>query len=79
MKPDHTAFIEGFDSSDYDTKVMRIDARNGNFSPERAEEYRHENIVQASILNGQHSQARRQCAAYGLDYGTQRRALEASP
>ena len=62
MNPDE------YDSSDYDTEAMRIDQRHGNFSPERAEDYRHENIVRASLINGQFTQARQQCASYGLTY-----------
>jgi hypothetical protein len=72
----HADFIAGLDSADYDTEAMRIDDRHGNFSPDQADDYRHEAIVQASILNGQHAQARRQCARFGLDYGTQRRAAQ---
>ncbi len=62
---------DGFSSDDYDVEAMTIDARNGNFSPDNAEEYRHENIVSASFTNGQFSQARRQCASYGLNYDTE--------
>jgi len=69
----YTQEIEAFDSDHYDTEAMRIDARNGNFSLECSEEYRNESIVQASIINGQFSQARKQCATYRLDYDEQRR------
>lgn len=34
----------------------------------RADEYRYEAIVAASLMNGQFTQARQQCASYGLDY-----------
>jgi hypothetical protein len=67
-----TPDLSAFDSSDYDVEAMAIDARHGNFSPENAEDYRHENIVRASLINGQFSQARRQCASYGLDYEVER-------
>ncbi len=60
--------IQEYDSSEYDTEAMEIDERNGNFSPERAEEYRHENIVQNSFINGQFTQARQQCRSFGLNY-----------
>jgi len=63
--------IDNYDSSDYDTEAMRTDASNGNFSPERAEEYRHEHIVAESIGNGQFKQAREQCQRYGLIYEQQ--------
>lgn len=63
--------IETYDSSTYDTEAMRTDASNGNFSPERAEEYRHEHIVSESIGNGQFKQAREQCQRYGLIYEQQ--------
>ena len=71
--------IAGYDSSAYDTEAMRIDARHGNFSPDRAEEYRHESIVAASLINGQFTQARQQCSSYGLDYAAQRLAAELNP
>ncbi len=60
--------ISEIDSDLYDTEAIEIDERNGNFSPDRLEEYRHENIVRASLTNGQFTQARKQCQAYGLDY-----------
>ena len=69
----YTQEIDAFDSSFYDTEAMRIDAQNGNFELERAEEYRHEAIVQASIINGQFTQAKNQCAKFGLNYDEQRR------
>ncbi len=57
-----------FDSGEYDVAAMEIDARHGNFSPENAEEYRHENLIRASLVNGQFTQAKRQCAQFGFDY-----------
>mgnify|MGYP001310978162 CR=1 FL=1 len=71
----HQDVIASYDADQYDTEAMQFDDAHGNFSPEDAEEYRHENIVQASILNGQHRQARQQCLAYGLDYEEQARAI----
>ena len=65
---DHAALIDSYDESEYDTDAMRTDAANGNFSPDDAEEYRHEAIVAASIVNGQFKQAREQCARFGLKY-----------
>lgn len=61
-----------YDSDEYDTEAMEIDKRNGNFSEENAEDYRHENIVRASLINGQFTQARKQCASYGLNYELER-------
>lgn len=57
-----------YDSGEYDTEAMEIDARNGNFSKDNAEDYRHENRVLASLVNGQFTQAREECASYGLNY-----------
>ena len=62
------AIIDRYDSDTYDTEAMRTDAKNNNFSPERAEDYAHTNIVAESLMNGQFAQAKRQCAEYGLDY-----------
>lgn len=67
-RPDYSAEIAEFDSAEYDVEAMKIDARNGNFSPDRAEDYRHENIVAASLMNGQFTQAKSQCAEFGLNY-----------
>lgn len=75
----NAAFIAGLDSSDYDTGAMQTDDRHGNFSPDRAEEYRHTAIVAASLINGQFTQARQQCNAYGLDYAEQRAAAGLNP
>lgn len=61
-------FIRKCDSSEYDTEAMRIDNRNGNFTPDRVEDYRHENIVRESLINGQFTQARQQCQSFGLNY-----------
>jgi hypothetical protein len=60
--------FDQWDDSEYDVEAMKIDERNGNFDVDNSEEYRHENIVQASIMNGQFTQAREQCEKYGLNY-----------
>ena len=70
----NAAFIEEMDSDEYDTEAARIDDANGNFSPDNVEDYRHENIVRESIRNGQFSQAKDQCRAYGLNYKMEREA-----
>ena len=64
--------IDDVDSDDYDTEAIAIDLRNNNFTTDRLEEYRHENIVRESLVNGQFSQAREQCARYGLNYELER-------
>jgi hypothetical protein len=63
----------------YDSEAMRMDAKNNNFSPERAEEYLHTNIVTESLINGQFEQAKRQCRQYGLDYAEQRQEAGLNP
>lgn len=63
--------LSSYDSDEYDTEAMAIDQRNGNFSPDRAEDYRHENIVRTSLVNGQFNQAKQQCHKYGLNYETE--------
>jgi hypothetical protein len=60
--------IGELDDSEFDVDAIRIDVRHNNFSADRLAEYRHENIVQASLINGQFTQAREQCRSYGLDY-----------
>jgi hypothetical protein len=72
MKTPNQAFIETLDSDDYDTEAMLIDDSNGNFSPDNTEDYRVENIVIASLLNGQFTQAKEQCASFGLNYNEMR-------
>lgn len=56
------------DSDTYDTEAIEIDKRNGNFSEDELEDYRYENIIRASLVNGQFSQARNQCAKFGFNY-----------
>lgn len=68
---DYAEIVARYDSSDYDTSAMETDAKYGNFSPENAEDYRHENIVRASFVSGQFSQAQIQCGHYGLCYETE--------
>lgn len=65
--------IEGFnindiDSDEYDAEGIACDIRNGNFSEEDLEDYRYENQVRASFVNGQFTQARQQCRSAGLNY-----------
>lgn len=60
--------FDAYDSDEYDVEAMKIDASNGNFNEADAENYRHENIVRASFVNGQFTQARQQCTSYGLNY-----------
>lgn len=76
---EHEEVIAKYDEDTYDTDAMRTDADNGNFSPDRAEEYRHTEIVAASIVNGQLSQARQQCSRYGLIYEEQMSANGRDP
>lgn len=70
--------IQSLSPSDYDIAAMLIDERWGNFSPENVEDYRHENIVQASFINGQFSQAKAQCREYGLDYNQELKTFKSS-
>jgi len=65
------AVIDSYDSSEYDTEAMRTDAENNNFSPDRADEYRHTEIVANDIVNGQFKQARDHCTRFGLIYEQQ--------
>lgn len=60
--------FDQWDGDQYDVEAMKIDHSNGNFDPDSAEDYLHENIVAASISNGQFEQAREQCRKYGLNY-----------
>lgn len=64
--------FDEYDDSEYDVEAMQQDHANGNFSEDNADDYRHENIVRASLVNGQFTQARQQCATYGLNYGVER-------
>lgn len=73
--------FDQFDAEEYDVDAMRIDNANGNFDPDSddAEAYRHENIVRASLVNGQFAQARQQCGSYGLNYGVERFKFDGNP
>ena len=66
MTPDE--IDERYDASEYDAEAMKLDLANGNFREEQAEDYRHENIVRTSLINGQFTQDRMQCVEYGLNY-----------
>lgn len=64
-------WLEGFDDGEHDVEAMRADVASGNLEvgdDSRAAEYEHENIVVASLTNGQFAQAKEQCECYGLDY-----------
>lgn len=63
-----TTEIRQLDRDVFDVDAIRCDVRNNNFSADRLDEYRKENIVQDSFFNGQFSQAREQCRSYGLNY-----------
>lgn len=72
----HVEALDGLDASEFDVAGMLCDIRNGNFSPERVEDYRHENQVRDSLINGQFSQARQQCQSCGLNYEAERLKFE---
>lgn len=66
-------WLENFDDGNHDIEMMRSDVASKNLQigdDERASEYEHENIVLASMMNGQFTQAKKQCKSYGLDYET---------
>jgi hypothetical protein len=75
----HAALIASMDSGEYDTEAMQIDDRNRHFSPDAIEDYRHENIVIASLQNGQFTQAKKQCASFGLEYAEMRQSAGLNP
>ena len=60
------------DESQYDTEGMKIDIENGNFDIETddVDDYQYETIITRSFINGQHTQARRQCQTWNVDYDT---------
>lgn len=74
MTPDE--IDQRYDSDEYDTETMKLDLGNGNFREEYADDYRHENIVRASLINGQFAQARMQCVEYGLNYEQEKRKFD---
>lgn len=57
-----------WDSDEYDVEQMQFDYGNGNFSEDDVEDYLCENIIRASVENGQIKQAKAQCVKYGLDW-----------
>ena len=66
-------WLENFDDGNHDIEMMRSDVASKNLQigdDERASEYEHENIVLASMMNGQFTQSKEQCESYGLDYET---------
>lgn len=69
--------LDEIDDSTYDVESIRIDIGNNNFSGD-VEIYRYETIIQNSIINGQHSQAREQCREFGFDYDEQKRLVAQS-
>ena len=70
--------FDQWDDSEYDVEGMRTDHRNGNFSEDDADDYRHENIVRASLVNGQFEQAKGQCQHFGMDYEVERNKFQAA-
>lgn len=66
-------WLKNFDDGEHDIEMMRSDVASKNLQigdDERASEYEHENIVLASMMNEQFTQAKKQCKSYGLDYET---------
>ena len=64
-------WLEEWDDGDHDIEAMRIDIANNNLKvgdDDLASEYEHEAIVNASLTNGNFTQAKSQCTSYGLDY-----------
>jgi hypothetical protein len=62
-------WLSKFDDGNHDTEAMRCDVANNNLEvgdDDKAIEYRHENIVRASVVNGQITQAREQCDRFGF-------------
>ncbi len=52
----------------HDVDGFAFDRSNNNATEEDFEDYRHDNIVRQSIVNGQFKQAKQQATDYGLDY-----------
>jgi len=72
-------WLEQFDEDEYDVESMRIDIANNNLEvgdDQHAEQYKHENIVLESIVNGNRTQAKEQCQRFGLDYDQMLRQCE---
>lgn len=69
QNPETLEAINELDRSEYDVDGAWFDYQNSNVSDAGdLEQYRHTNIVQESITNGQFRQARWQCEKYGLNY-----------
>ena len=60
------------DESQYDVEGMKTDIENGNFDIETDDvnEYQYETIITKSFVNGQYTQAKRQCQTWNVDYDT---------
>jgi hypothetical protein len=73
------AFINSFDSSEYDTDNALFDLSNGNFAQcdvdDNLNQYEHGNIVDTSMLNGQWRQAATQAEKYGLNFDVMKNSL----
>lgn len=51
---------------------MRCDIENNNLEVgDDASEYEHSAIAQTSLMNGQFTQAKKQCEAFNLDYDSE--------
>jgi len=62
-------WLDKYDDGNHDTEAMRIDIANNNLEvgdDDRAFDYRHENIIKASVENGQIAQAMEQCDRFGF-------------
>lgn len=75
----NAAFISELDSDEYDTEAIRIDDGNGNFSPDRVDDYLQTNIILNSLHNGQFTQAKAQCSEFGFSYKEMRRIAGLNP
>ena len=59
-------FIDTLDETEYDVELILTDEAFGNFSPENVDDYMPENIILASIRNGQITQAKEQALKYAF-------------
>lgn len=67
-------WLEQFD--DHDLEAMLTDIANGNLEigdNEAAERYQYDNIIIASIRNGNFAQAKEQCVRFGFDFDLMKR------
>ena len=72
-------WVEGYFGKGYDTDAMTADIANNNLTvgdDDGAAEYAHENIVMASIRNGQLKQAWEQSKKFGFEHGWFEMTLE---